>query len=44
MSNNEGMKTYGPSVIRYIVTSRFRFNDSTLQGFNVAKPFVIRHS
>ncbi len=42
--NDEGMKTYAPSVIRYIVTSRFRFNDSTLQRLNVAKPFAIRHS
>jgi hypothetical protein len=42
--NDEGMtnETCVPGVIRYIVTSGLRFNDSTLQRFNVAKPFVIR--
>ena len=30
------------SLTRYIVTSDLRLNDSTIQRFNVAKPFVIR--
>jgi hypothetical protein len=31
------------SMSRYIATWYLRFNDSTIQPFNVAQPFGIRH-
>jgi dipeptidyl aminopeptidase/acylaminoacyl peptidase len=42
MTNNEGMRKHErDSLHRYPVTSGLRFNDSTIQRFNVAKLFVI---
>jgi dipeptidyl aminopeptidase/acylaminoacyl peptidase len=38
------MRKHSNSLHRYIVTSFLRFNGSTIQRFNAAKPFVIRHS
>jgi hypothetical protein len=44
MSNNEGMmKNSHDSLSRYTATSYLRFDDLTIQRFNMAKPFVIRH-
>ncbi len=44
MSNLEGMKTQSNLLHRCIVTSFSRFNGSTIQRFNAAQLFVIRHS
>jgi dipeptidyl aminopeptidase/acylaminoacyl peptidase len=42
MTNNKGMRKHRrDSLHRYPVTSGLRFNDSTIQRFNVAKLFVI---
>ena len=38
------MRNRSNSLHRYIVTSFSRFNDSTIQRFVAAKPFVLRHS
>ena len=41
MANLERMTVRSNSLNRYTVTSVSRFNDSTIQRFTVAKPFVI---
>jgi dipeptidyl aminopeptidase/acylaminoacyl peptidase len=42
MTKDKGMRNYRRnSLHHYPVTSGLRFNDSTIQRFNVAKPFVI---
>src|SRR5712671_4097242 len=44
MTNFERMRNHSNSLHRHIVTLFSRFNDSTIQRFNAAKPFVLRHS
>src|SRR5512132_3538990 len=41
MSNLEAMRNRSNSLHRYVVTSFSRFNDSMIQRFNAANPFVI---